>query len=72
VKTFGENGHGKGQLNRPRSIALSDNGEIAIADLGNHRIQIFSLDGKYLREFGRMGTGEGKLFKPFIWSRLYY
>jgi DNA-binding beta-propeller fold protein YncE len=65
VKTFGEKGHGKGQFSMPRSIALSDNGEIAIVDYGNHRIQIFSLDGKYLREFGSKGTGEGELFKPY-------
>jgi hypothetical protein len=65
VKTFGENGCGKGQLDGPWSMAIIDNGGIAIADYRNHRIQIFSLDGKYLRKFSRMGTGEGQLFKPF-------
>jgi hypothetical protein len=46
--------------------SVPDNGEVAIA-YGNHRIQlIFSLDGKYLREFGRKGTGEGKLIEPFV------
>jgi hypothetical protein len=65
VKTFGEEGNDKGQLHYPRSIALSDNGEIAVADGGNNRIQIFSHDGKYLREFGSKWTGGGKLCKPF-------
>jgi DNA-binding beta-propeller fold protein YncE len=61
VKTF----DGKVELNIPNSIALSDNGEIAIADLGKHIIQIFSPDGKYLRGFGGKGTRQGKLFHPY-------
>ncbi|XP_031565072.1 E3 ubiquitin-protein ligase TRIM71-like [Actinia tenebrosa] len=65
VKTFGGRGSGRGQLNYSYSIAVSDNGEIAIADCRNHRIPIFSLDGNYLREFGRKGTGEGQLYYPF-------
>ncbi|XP_031560828.1 E3 ubiquitin-protein ligase TRIM71-like, partial [Actinia tenebrosa] len=64
VKTFGEKGSGRGQLNAPCSIAVSDNGEIAIAEWGNHRIQIFSLEENYLRKFGREGTrqdGKGRI-----------
>ena len=34
VKTFGERESGRGQLLNPSSIAVSDNGEIAIADHG--------------------------------------
>jgi tripartite motif-containing protein 2/3 len=64
VKTFGKEGHRKGQFEVPQSIALSDNGEIAIADCNNHRIQIFSLGGKYLREFGSKGTEDEKLYEP--------
>jgi tripartite motif-containing protein 2/3 len=75
VKTFGEKGHGKGQFDKAQSIALSDNGEIAIADFDNHRIQMFSLDGKYLREFGREGAEDGNLYQPigvvFIEDRIF-
>ena len=61
---FGE-GSGEGQLKIPFSIELVDNGQIAIADRGNHRIQIFSDDGRYLRKFGVQGTSDGELTNPF-------
>ena len=61
---FGK-GSGEGQLNIPFSIVLADDGQIAIADRGNHRIQIFSEDGRYLREFGVQGTRDGELTNPF-------
>ncbi|XP_020910758.1 E3 ubiquitin-protein ligase TRIM71 [Exaiptasia diaphana] len=64
VKTFGEKGSGRGQLNSPESLAVSDRGEVAIADFGNHRIVIFSVDGEYLRHFGDEGSGEGQLTNP--------
>jgi WD40 repeat protein len=64
---FGEYGVSKGQLKIPRSIAIGDNGKIAIADCVSHRIQIFSLDGKHWREFGSKGLegGDGELCWPF-------
>ena len=36
-----------------------------MADSCNHRIQIFSADGKFLREFGRAGTKLGELSYPY-------
>ncbi|XP_031560801.1 E3 ubiquitin-protein ligase TRIM71-like [Actinia tenebrosa] len=62
VKMFGEKGAGKGQLDKPTTISLSDKGEIAIAECNNHRVQIFNLEGKHLRDFS---LGESALFKPF-------
>ncbi|XP_020902172.1 E3 ubiquitin-protein ligase TRIM71-like [Exaiptasia diaphana] len=64
VKTFGEKLSRIGQLNRPLSLAVSDRGEVAIADYGNHRIVIFSVDGECLRRFGDKGTGGGQLTDP--------
>ncbi|XP_031555527.1 E3 ubiquitin-protein ligase TRIM71-like [Actinia tenebrosa] len=64
LKVFGRSGIDKGQFNYPCSIAVSDNGEIAIAEWGNHRIQIFSLDGNYLRKFVIRRTREGQRYYP--------
>ena len=48
---FGSHGNGPGQFDRPWGIAVSDKtGTIAVADVGNKRIQLFSSDGNYLRE----------------------
>ena len=30
----------------------------------NHRIQVFTVDGVYLRQFGKKGKGEGELNEP--------
>ena len=34
---------------------MNEDDEIAVTDFGNHRIQVFSSDGTYLRSFGRKG-----------------
>ncbi len=35
-----------------------------MADSGNHRIQVFTAEGKFLRMFGREGAGSGELDWP--------
>ncbi len=57
---FGSDGSGPGQLARfatsggggPNGIAIDENGDIYVADTWNHRIQVFSSDGVYLRGWG--------------------
>ena len=50
-----------GELNRPRSIAIHyKTGNIYIANLGNHRVQVFSCNGNYLFMFsGKMNGPVG-------------
>lgn len=58
--SFGGDGAGPGQLARfatsggggPNGIAIDDNGDIYVADTWNHRIQVFSPDGVFLRGWG--------------------
>jgi streptogramin lyase len=50
VKSWGERGKGPGQFNTPHSIAADAKGNIYVADRGNRRIQVFTPDGKLLRE----------------------
>ena len=48
---FGSHGNGPGQFDKPLDIAVCEKtGTIAVADSENKRIQLFSSDGKYLRE----------------------
>ena len=39
-------GDGKGQLSRPSSVAVDDEGYLYVADWGNERVQIFAPDGE--------------------------
>jgi DNA-binding beta-propeller fold protein YncE len=62
----GEDGSGDGEFDLPRGITvLGSSGEVAVADLGNHRVQIFDSEGNYKRQFGTYGKEEdGQFFNP--------
>ncbi|MGB7294018.1 MAG: NHL repeat-containing protein [Candidatus Aminicenantales bacterium] len=51
-------------FNLPSDVALDKDGNIYILDSGNHRIQKFSADGKYLATLGRKGQGPGEFVYP--------
>ncbi|MBI5527421.1 MAG: 6-bladed beta-propeller [Deltaproteobacteria bacterium] len=62
-----EIGGGAG-LRRPAGLALGEGGELYVADAGNHRICVFSIDGAMLRQFGGRGTGPGQFnFPTNLW-----
>ena len=47
-----------GELNRPRSLAIHyKTGNIYIADMNNHRVQVFSCNGDYLSMFSEKMDG---------------
>ncbi|MCC7086165.1 MAG: hypothetical protein IT427_14275, partial [Pirellulales bacterium] len=45
---WGSLGAGKGQFSKPRAIAIDDKDQLYIVDM-TARIQVFDVDGKYLR-----------------------
>jgi sugar lactone lactonase YvrE len=51
LKSWGDRGKEPGQFNTPHSIATDAEGHVYVADRGNHRIQVFDGDGKFLRQF---------------------
>ena len=56
--TFGTFGTGPGQLNAPMGIDIMGR-EVFVADTGNHRIQIFDLTGRHIRQF-KVPSGPGE------------
>jgi len=58
-------GQGAGQFNRAEGIGLAPDGTLFVADSCNHRVQVFSADLKFVREFGRAGQGSGELSYPY-------
>ncbi|MCU0522055.1 MAG: TIGR03663 family protein [Anaerolineae bacterium] len=54
----------QGKFYGPRGLAISPGGELFVADTGNKRVQVFDLDGTFLREFGGGGTAAGYLDEP--------
>jgi sugar lactone lactonase YvrE len=48
----------------PAGIALDSQGNLYILDTGNHRVQKFGPDGRYLASLGRQGQGPGDFSYP--------
>jgi sugar lactone lactonase YvrE len=63
----GLQGSGDGEFADPRGITvLGSSGEVAVADKGNHRVQIFDSEGNYKRQFGTEGEeANGQFYGPF-------
>ena len=47
------------------SIAVGPDGRVYVSDSGNYRIQVFSPDGNFIRQFGIHGDKPGQLLRPF-------
>jgi len=56
ITHWGSTGTGQGQFTGVKSIAVSNAGDVYVADAGNKRIQVFDGDGKFKSEFGNVGT----------------
>lgn len=41
------------------------NDEIYVVDTNEHMIKVFDLDGNFIRQFGREGTGDGEFYRPW-------
>jgi ABC-type Fe3+ transport system permease subunit/DNA-binding beta-propeller fold protein YncE len=62
---FGHPGHGPGEFNRPEGLCLDTQDRLYVADSCNHRIQVFSSDGRFIRAYGKPGAGKGELSYPY-------
>ena len=65
IDSWGEQGSGSGQLNRPSGMCFDLEGNIVLSDAMNSRIQRFTRDGKLLQVFGEAGEEEGQLNMPW-------
>ena len=64
VLSFGQKGKSIGILTSPWGVAVNDHDEIAVTELNNERVSVFSSDGTHLRSFGREGKNNGEFNQP--------
>jgi DNA-binding beta-propeller fold protein YncE len=66
LRVWGSNGVGEGQFSNPRALAISPQGQLYVADSGNHRIQVFDQNGNFLKSWGGSeGPNPGQLTEPW-------
>jgi DNA-binding beta-propeller fold protein YncE len=66
--TFGHFGNGTDEFSRPQSMHFvngPDGEELYITDSCNHRLQVWSKDGKHLRNIGESGSPLGQFRFPY-------
>ena len=51
-------------LNYPYKLAVSDSGEIVVAEFGSNCVSVFDKEGRKLRSFGNQGSADMKLAWP--------
>jgi ABC-type Fe3+ transport system permease subunit/DNA-binding beta-propeller fold protein YncE len=62
---IGRPGDGPGEFNRAEGICSDSKDQLYVADSCNHRIQVFSSGGKWLRSHGRPGKNSGEMSYPY-------
>ena len=55
TRSFGRKGSAPGQFQSPSGVTLDRDGNILVVDAGNHRIQKFTANGKFIVSDGRKG-----------------
>lgn len=68
LRQWGYYGQGAGEFNQPAGVCcVSSPGkqdEIAVADTRNHRVQFFTPEGKFIRQWGRQGLDKKEFVFP--------
>ena len=59
VLSFGEQ-----ILKKPWGVAVNEQDEIAVSDIGNHKIHLFKSDGTHIKSFGEQGAQHGAFDWP--------
>ena len=75
IRTIGSTGSGRGQFQYPTGVAISC-GELHVSDSQNYRVQMFTTQGVYIREFGQgvyiREFGQGVYIREFGQGVLCY
>ena len=61
---IGHQGKGAGRFNAPTAVTAGPDGSIYVVDTLNHRVQILTAAGEFVRSFGAAGDAPGYFSRP--------
>jgi DNA-binding beta-propeller fold protein YncE len=59
LRVIGKTGTAPGDFRTPHALEFDSQGRLVVADRHNHRIQILTKDGKFIREYDQFGRTSG-------------
>jgi DNA-binding beta-propeller fold protein YncE len=59
LRVIGKTGTGPGEFRTPHALEFDSRGQLIVADRHNHRVQILTKDGKFIREYPEFGRSSG-------------
>jgi DNA-binding beta-propeller fold protein YncE len=65
LATWGTPGLAPGEFNRAEGVGTDSSDRIYVVDSCNHRIQVFSPEGRFLRAHGKAGEARGEMSYPY-------
>jgi sugar lactone lactonase YvrE len=65
LTVIGSGGEAAGEFRRAEGIGIDSKDQVYVADSCNHRVQIFSRDGKFIAEHGKAGSQAGDMSYPY-------
>ena len=60
-----ENGEQSAEFTSPVGIMVNDAGDVYVVDSGNHRVQKFTFDGRFVASWGSFGSSDGEFQDPY-------
>jgi ABC-type Fe3+ transport system permease subunit/DNA-binding beta-propeller fold protein YncE len=58
-------GEGAGEFRRAEGVGVDAQDRVFVADSCNHRVQVFSREGNFIREHGKAGSGTNEMSYPY-------
>lgn len=62
--SWGKKGKGESEFNTPHSIAVDSKDNVYVSDRENNRLQIFTAQGKFLRQWNHLGATQNIFITP--------
>ncbi|XP_033095901.1 E3 ubiquitin-protein ligase TRIM71-like [Anneissia japonica] len=64
VSSIGSKGGLEGQMNRPSDVAVTKEGNLIVSERDNHRLQLFDIDGQFIKILIGGGDKDGMVIRP--------